>query len=52
MMTEPYFSSGNKEFVLYQGDSMNLIDKVGKQVDVIFADPPYFLSKNPLAELI
>lgn len=25
---------------------MNLIDKVGKQVDVIFADPPYFLSKN------
>ena len=46
MMTEPYFSSDNKEFVLYQGDSMNLIDKVGKQVDVIFADPPYFLSKN------
>ena len=45
-MTEPYFSSDNKEFVLYQGDSMNLIDKVGKQVDVIFADPPYFLSKN------
>ena len=45
-MTEPYFSSDNKEFVLYQGDSMNLIGKVGKQVDVIFADPPYFLSKN------
>ncbi len=45
-MTEPYFSSDNKEFVLYQGDSMNLIGEVGKQVDVIFADPPYFLSKN------
>ena len=42
-MTEPYFSSDNKEFVLYQGDSMNLIGKVGKQVDVIFADPPYAL---------
>lgn len=39
-MTEPYFSSDNKEFVLYQGDSMNLIGEVGKQVDVIFADPP------------
>lgn len=46
MMMEPYFSSDNKEFVLYQGDSMNLIGEVGKQVDVIFADPPYFLSKN------
>ena len=45
-MIEPYFSSDNKEFVLYQGDSMNLIDSIGEQIDMIFADPPYFLSKN------
>ncbi len=40
------FSSDDKEFVLYQGDSMNLIGNIGEQVDMIFADPPYFLSKN------
>ena len=45
-MTKAYFSSEDKEFVLYQGDSMNLIGGIGKQVDMIFADPPYFLSKN------
>jgi len=45
-MMEPYFSSDYKEIVLYQGDSMNLIGSVGEQVDMIFADPPYFLSRN------
>lgn len=45
-MTKAYFSSEDKEFILYQGDSMNLIGGIGKQVDIIFADPPYFLSKN------
>ena len=43
---EVYFSSVDKDFILYQGDSMQLISNIGQQIDVIFADPPYFLSKN------
>lgn len=45
-MIEPYFSSDNNTFMLFHGDSMNLIGNIGRQIDVIFADPPYFLSKN------
>lgn len=40
------FSSDNEEFVLFQGDSMSILPNIGQQVDMIFADPPYFLSKN------
>lgn len=43
---EPFYQTGNKEFVLYHGDTMELIGNICKQVDMIFADPPYFLSKN------
>lgn len=43
---EPLYQTGNKEFVLYHGDTMELIGNICKQVDMIFADPPYFLSKN------
>ena len=45
-MMEAYFSSDEKDFVLLQGDSMRLLPNIGQQVDMIFADPPYFLSKN------
>lgn len=43
---EPFYQTGNKEFVLFHGDTMELIGNICKQVDMIFADPPYFLSKN------
>lgn len=33
-------------FVLYQGDTMLLLEENVQQVDMIFADPPYFLSKG------
>lgn len=42
----PLYQTGNKEFTLYHGDTMELIGNIGKKVDMIFADPPYFLSKN------
>jgi len=45
-MTNEYFSSENKGFRLLIGDSMNLINQIDKKVDMIFADPPYFLSKG------
>lgn len=43
---EPFYQTENEEFVLHNGDSRELIEKVGKKIDMIFADPPYFLSKN------
>lgn len=45
-MMEAYFSPDEEDFVLLQGDSMRLLPNIGQQVDMIFADPPYFLSKN------
>lgn len=42
----PFYQAENKEFILYNGDSRELIEKIGKKIDMIFADPPYFLSKN------
>lgn len=43
---QPYYQSKNEEFILYNGDTRELIEKINKKVDMIFADPPYFLSKN------
>lgn len=42
----PYFLSDDSAFELYQGDSMEVLSKLGKNCDVIFADPPYFLSRG------
>lgn len=38
----PYHNS--KNFALYQGDSLKLLNQLNLPVDMIFADPPYFLS--------
>lgn len=43
---EPLYQADNKRFTLYHGDAMELIDSINTRVDMIFADPPYFLSKN------
>lgn len=42
----PLYQTRNGEFTLYHGDTMELIGTINKKVDMIFADPPYFLSKN------
>lgn len=34
------------DFFTYQGDTMQLLANSVQQVDMIFADPPYFLSKG------
>ena len=42
---KPYFFEDN--FVLYHGDSLNLLKELPENsVDMIFADPPYFLSNG------
>ncbi len=42
-MKEYYMNSG---FTLYNGDTINVIGNLSNKVDMIFADPPYFLSKG------
>ena len=42
----PFYQTKNEEFTLYYGDTRELIENIDKKVDMIFADPPYFLSKN------
>ena len=43
---EPFYQSPDADFCLYKGDSAN-VDTMGEQkFDMIFADPPYSLSKG------
>ncbi len=43
--TKPYFK--DKDFVLYQGDSLSILDELAENsIDMIFADPPYNLSNG------
>ena len=41
-----YYQTANTDFTLYQGDTMLLLGQIDKKVDMIFADPPYFLSSG------
>ena len=46
-LPEPYFESEDKRFRLYQGDCLQLMPCMPDEAfDVIFADPPYFLSND------
>lgn len=44
-MAEPYYND-KKQFVLYLGDVNVILSVIKEKVDVIFADPPYFLSSQ------
>ena len=48
-MITPYYKSKNKDFYLLHGDSMNLLNQFDHRFDMVFADPPYFLSNNGLS---
>ncbi|MFW9821125.1 MAG: DNA-methyltransferase [Candidatus Thorarchaeota archaeon] len=44
-MTDPYFEE--KNFVLYYGDALDILDQFeSNKFDLIYADPPYFLSND------
>ncbi len=45
----PIFESLNFKFNLYQGDCNDFLPKMQETFDVIFADPPYFLSNDGLS---
>lgn len=44
-MTRPYFNDNNN-FVLYNGDANTVLSELKDKVDVVFANPPYFLSSQ------
>jgi site-specific DNA-methyltransferase (adenine-specific) len=45
-MLKPYFKSNDKNFNLLHGDTMEILQKFEHKFDMVFADPPYFLSNN------
>lgn len=48
-MLKPYFSSTSKDFYLLHGDTMQTLADLDYQFDMVFADPPYFLSNDGLS---
>jgi site-specific DNA-methyltransferase (adenine-specific) len=48
-MITPFFRSDDKSFNLLCGDSMDLLPRFNHKFDMIFADPPYFLSNDGLS---
>lgn len=45
----PYFKTEKNDFTLFLGDSMELIARLENNFDMVFADPPYFLSNGGLS---
>ncbi len=43
---ESYFQSNDHQFELFQGDATECLKNISTQFDMIFADPPYFLSRG------
>lgn len=48
-MTRPFYTSRNKDFVLYAGDCIDVLPELKCKFDVVFADPPYFLSNGGIS---
>lgn len=48
MKNHVFFQSTNLDFSLLQGDSLTIIPQIKNSVDMVFADPPYFLSNDGL----
>ncbi len=48
-MIQKYYKSTDKNFNLLHGDSMELLPQFDHKFDMVFADPPYFLSNDGLS---
>jgi site-specific DNA-methyltransferase (adenine-specific) len=45
-MLNPYYKSPDKSFYLLKGDTLDLLPQFDHKFDMVFADPPYFLSNG------
>lgn len=48
-MIENYYKSKNNDFLLAKGDTFQLLKEFSFKFDMIFADPPYFLSNGGIS---
>ena len=46
---QSYYKSPNEDFILANGDSIDLLKEFDFKFDMIFADPPYFLSNGGIS---
>lgn len=46
---EAYYKSPNNDFILAHGDCFKLLKEFDFKFDMIFADPPYFLSNGGIS---
>lgn len=48
-MIQPYYKSPSRDFTLLHGNCFELLPQFDFKFDMIFADPPYFLSNNGIS---
>lgn len=49
IMVQAYYKSPNNDFILAHGDCFKLLKEFDFKFDMIFADPPYFLSNGGIS---
>lgn len=48
-MMKTHYKSSNRDFTLLEGDCIKLLPLFNFKFDMIFADPPYFLSNDGIS---
>lgn len=48
-MIKPFYKSNNRDFTIVNGDCFDILSRFDFKFDMIFADPPYFLSNGGIS---